>query len=98
MTLPVVLVLFVGMLGYEEVNKSLQTRETWQGEVVRVHHGNWFFTSKRRSRRWYWDVRTTDGGVRTVRVYGAGKWPTASRGDWAVKQAGTLDPYVIRHR
>ena len=50
------------------------------------------------SRTRYWDVRTSDGEVRSVRIWSRSLWGAARPGDGLIKREGELHPDLIARR
>jgi hypothetical protein len=85
-------------LGYDQFQRSQQTKEAWNGTIVRQYQERPFLGSGRSTPNRYWDVRMGDGEVRTVRVYTRSLWNDGIPGDWVIKRTGELDPVLISRR
>lgn len=92
----VVLLLLIPLVGYDYVRGELQKREEWTGTIVRVYSERSFPGSK--SFNHYWDVRTSGGETRSPRIWGRSIWNGGRVGDYVVKQAGELNPWVTTRR
>ena len=85
-------------LGYDHYQRSQQTKEEWNGTIVRQYQERPFLGSSRSTPNRYWDVRTGKGEVRTVRVYARSLWNDGIPGNWVIKRTGELDPAITRRR
>ncbi len=97
-TLPIALVLVLCSWGYDDLCRTSQTKEAWQGTIEKGYTSSLSFASTDRKRRRFWDVRSSDGSVRSVRVYSDALWRMGRPGDPVVKHAGQLEPYLMQCR
>jgi hypothetical protein len=92
-----ILAIVLAVVGYDQFCQALQKQEAWSGTVVRV------YTQPGLGRRHssvtrYWDVRTADGEVRSVRIWSRTLWGAASPGDELIKREGELHPDLLPRR
>lgn len=92
------LVILFGLVGYDLLGSALQKQESWQGVVTRVYLERSILSSRKSSGNCYWDVRTTDGELRTIRIRVRDHWYSARPGDSVIKREGILDPEVLTRR
>jgi hypothetical protein len=94
----VVLLIVVGLLGYDHLLQAQQEQEAWSGTMVRVYAKPGYLGGRKSSARRYWDVRTADGEVRSVRIWSRSLWNDARPGDWLIKRGGELHPDLLPRR
>ena len=87
----------VAVIGYDRICQALQKQESWSGTVVRVYTQPGF-GRRHTSRTRYWEVRTTDGEVRSERIWSQSLWSAASPGDRLIKREGQLHPQFVGRR
>ncbi len=83
--------------GCDRFCQALQKQEGWSGTVLRVYTRPWFGRRHSSVTR-YWDVRTADGQVRSVRIWSRTLWSAASPGDGLIKREGELHPDLLPRR
>jgi len=91
------LILIVGLtyFGYDHLCQAWQKQEAWSGTVVRVYREKTFLGGIKPPKNHYWDVWTTDGEVRSVRIWSRSLWSGAIRGVRLIKRSGELHPEVV---
>ena len=93
--LPALILLFVAaFVGYDSAMRSWQKSESWSGTIERTYAERGFLSRGNSPSKRYWDVRTSDGEVETVRVYSSHTWNCGHRGVGVIKREGELDPVL----
>ncbi len=93
-----VIVFCLGYVGYDHLCQEWQKRQAWSGSVTRVYQEKGFLGGSKAPSHGYWEVRTTDGEERSVRIWTRSLWNEALPGDVVVKREGELHPLVISNR
>src|SRR3990172_12116692 len=76
-----VLVFGLAYVGYDHLCQAWQKQEAWSGTVVRVYHEKGLLAGQNSPKNGYWEVRTTDGDVRSVRIWTRSVWSYAGPAD-----------------
>lgn len=88
----IIIPLLAVWFGHDQWGRSQQTKEAWQGTIVRAYQEKPFWGTRRTSAHRCWDVRSSNGELHTVRVYARSLWSAGVPGQYVVKNAGELDP------
>jgi hypothetical protein len=94
----VAILLALCYVGYDQWVTSAQTREEFTGTIARVYDHKPFFSGRDSVGERYWDVRTAEGDVHSVRIRPRSLWSDARPGDRVVKRAGEANPGLIGQR
>jgi hypothetical protein len=91
----VVMLLWNAIGAYWLLHYFRQMHDSWTGTVVRIYDADSTFTWVSGGAfgmpRRYWEVRTSSGEIRTVRLY-SWPWQQARPGDAIIKQQGQIEP------
>jgi hypothetical protein len=89
------IVLFVALfVGYDYAASELQKRQEWSGWIERTYSSRGILSTNRTRSKHYWEVRSSDGELHTVRIYSSATWSAGWTGAPVIKTAGELDPIV----
>jgi hypothetical protein len=90
-----VTILLLGLFfGWEYVRGEMQRREEFTGTIVKIYSERSFPGSKHFDH--FWDVRSPDGELHTVRIRSKSSWSSAHSGAYVSKRAGEIDPTFSR--
>lgn len=96
-SLPIFLLALGVVFGADGAERWYARRQEWTGQIVKKYEDrDWWRSSRRHNgpKRKIWDVVTTDGETRSVKVYVPELWSAGRVGDPVVKHSGELDPQL----
>lgn len=73
----------------------MQKGESWSGHIERTYAEHSFWQKSNSTPRRYWDVRSSDGEMHSIRVHAYSTWSRGGAGDAVIKIEGQLDPSLI---
>lgn len=84
-------IVLLGMFfGWDYVRGEMQRREEFSGSIVKIYSERSFPGSKHFDH--YWDVRSADGAIHTLRIRSKSFWSSAHSGAFVTKRSGEIEP------